>query len=752
MLGKIVEIIQQWVSRFRPQPPRNKHGIDQFDWFPTEGESTAPNGDSSEEIPSDPRTNTSLPADPSPTQPVAIYTTLAFYGLVLSAYGAYISKLTDNRDDAQDDVPIDRDTGPKAPRRHGGRRSSADIKSSRSEDRRQIKPPVIRRPEIICRKAHGSLQWELALSADDAYQVNTVEQDSESLDLLDGVCCLSSFAGSLTIAFADGGSTRFPLFEGKPLIFKLRKNWQGEGRKVRGIMRGHFIVIAPREWKRTGHVPVEPEGCRDADFVAHYFYRSKGGPVGDPGGFVGHDLPLVRSGFELSGVRVFDDSDEGELFVGTAPKLNPASAVVWARIGEEKKDGWKGKNFKPAKRSLAEVLNDRQGRFFVRVYDRQEKRLDSGEFRYLRDLQEIRVNGRPYTENTLLVPASTGHSPTDVQFLSSDGRIILPSLKTDGTHAAVKPNGTVVVTPHPDGDRMSCTLDSGAGSVDTIVRLPLIWWRIGQEHGESDEWRDTPPVMTRKEFRKHANADVTVQLRLPPRINSVSVGFDQELDRTYRPSKKTGDTEIGLTDFLDYSQIDQRLNDDASLNVHLGEGEAVLTLVRVSADPVPTIVSFRSKPTAVVAGETATLRWITRNAESNSVAIAGIGPVGPIGSMSVEPTETTTFTLRLTSPGMDAVKKDVTVTVRSLPRTGRKRNRKIGRVVSASMTKGIVVAVDRLVAHPLYKKTIRRTSKLMAHDEENACRVGDKVLIEETRPLSKRKRWTLVRVVEKAKE
>lgn len=83
----------------------------------------------------------------------------------------------------------------------------------------------------------------------------------------------------------------------------------------------------------------------------------------------------------------------------------------------------------------------------------------------------------------------------------------------------------------------------------------------------------------------------------------------------------------------------------------------------------------------------------------------------------------------------------------------RKRNsvRKSGRVVSAGMTKGVVVAVDRLVTHPLYKKTIRRTSKFMAHDEENKCQVGDKVLIEETRPLSKRKRWNVVQVVEKAK-
>ncbi len=87
----------------------------------------------------------------------------------------------------------------------------------------------------------------------------------------------------------------------------------------------------------------------------------------------------------------------------------------------------------------------------------------------------------------------------------------------------------------------------------------------------------------------------------------------------------------------------------------------------------------------------------------------------------------------------------------SVERRAQKRNRRTGRVVSAAMTKGIVVAVDRLVAHPLYKKTLRRTNKLMAHDEQNECRAGDKVLIEETRPLSKRKRWTLVRVVEKAK-
>jgi len=66
------------------------------------------------------------------------------------------------------------------------------------------------------------------------------------------------------------------------------------------------------------------------------------------------------------------------------------------------------------------------------------------------------------------------------------------------------------------------------------------------------------------------------------------------------------------------------------------------------------------------------------------------------------------------------------------------------------MTKSIVVAVERLVKHPVYKKYIKKTSKFMAHDEENQAHVGDLVKIMETRPLSKRKRWRLVEVLERA--
>ncbi|MCH6558751.1 30S ribosomal protein S17 [candidate division KSB1 bacterium] len=80
-----------------------------------------------------------------------------------------------------------------------------------------------------------------------------------------------------------------------------------------------------------------------------------------------------------------------------------------------------------------------------------------------------------------------------------------------------------------------------------------------------------------------------------------------------------------------------------------------------------------------------------------------------------------------------------------------RRKSKVGSVVSSKMNKSIVVSVERLVRHPLYGKYFRKTSKFMAHDEENQCRVGDTVKIVETRPLSKLKRWRLVEVVEKAK-
>ena len=90
------------------------------------------------------------------------------------------------------------------------------------------------------------------------------------------------------------------------------------------------------------------------------------------------------------------------------------------------------------------------------------------------------------------------------------------------------------------------------------------------------------------------------------------------------------------------------------------------------------------------------------------------------------------------------------IDVASKPASQTQRTQKVGKVVSDSMDKTVVVSVDYVRRHPLYHKRITRTSKFMAHDEQNTCKVGDIVRIEETRPLSKRKNWIVREIIERS--
>ena len=410
--------------------------------------------------------------------------------------------------------------------------------------------------------------------------------------MVNGECCLSPFTGRLSIVFEDDERDEFPMFDGKPLIFKQRNRWTGDGRKVNGITTGHFVVIAPNKWERTGRVPVEPEGCADASFSAHYFFRDNSDSWEDIGNFRECEIASIASGLALNGECIFDDSIDGELFVGSVPNLTISQDIVWIRVGAEGKNGWKGENFKPAEQNLAEVLGRRQGRFFVRVYNDELKLLDSCEFRYLRNLKEIHVNNKPYTEHTILAPSPTGHLPTEVRFISADGASIHPILPTEVVHAKLE-RGNLVVEPHPSGDDISFALESDTDRVDIVLHLPRIWWRMERDAIEDGVWRDAPLAMTRPEFREYADVNTTIRLRLPRRIMSVRVGFGDELDRVYGTEKEeTTDRSllaIPLADFVDYSQIDQRLNEDALLNVEC-DG-TTLTLIR----PASSIKSYRKR-------------------------------------------------------------------------------------------------------------------------------------------------------------
>lgn len=98
---------------------------------------------------------------------------------------------------------------------------------------------------------------------------------------------------------------------------------------------------------------------------------------------------------------------------------------------------------------------------------------------------------------------------------------------------------------------------------------------------------------------------------------------------------------------------------------------------------------------------------------------------------------------------METINEQVQVSTSGEYVPGRKKIRQ-GKVVSNKMNKSIVVAIERQVVHPLYRKYYKQTKKVMAHDEENTCNIGDVVRVIESRPLSAKKRWSLIEIIERA--
>ena len=479
------------------------------------------------------------------------------------------------------------------PREIGGRRDRP-----RPNPNRQTRQSPSSRPELVCRRVPGSTRWEILLTTDEDCQLAAVHFEGTPLDFTDGQCPVPSLNGRLTASYQDGHEHTIPLFDGEPLIFKLRKNWAGEGPRTSRITRGHFIVIAPRTWRRRGHAPVEDDGLTDPAFRAHYFHRDPTVSDEAVGGFdEWSDSASVAAGIELTGQRIFDDSDDGELFVGDPPGLSLSPDIQWARVGKEAIDGW-GTNFRPHVESLPEVLGEREGRFFLRVYDSELRMLDSVAFRHLSNLRQIHVNGADYAQDTALIPASGGHVTATVRFVGPDGSTLSPVLPV-GAHQQALPSGAIQVPPYPDADRMTCGLAAAAGDVNVVVDLPRIWWRLEDGYLDPGQWRDTPLVMTREEFRSHARASTFISL-LSKRQASVRVGFDRELDQPYRRALDDERIAIPLSHFDDHVQIDQRLYDDARLNV--AWAGAIVPLILVSADPMPEVVSFTADPGTIISG------------------------------------------------------------------------------------------------------------------------------------------------------
>ena len=310
----------------------------------------------------------------------------------------------------------------------GGRRNGG---KSGPESGTSPAPPARnpRRVELICRRNRKNL-WSIVLVISDPNDATKVMHNGVSLEQRDSEFVLSRFDGNVCIHYRDNTCKVQPLSGNKPIFFKFRNNWEGDGRKIARITKGHFIGIAHCDRKRTGPEPVECEECVDPNFMAHYFFCDPDTSTNEVGGFVGYNKGFGKTHVTLKGESVFDDSGQGTLFRDSPPSLCNRNDVSWVRVGEERKGGWGGKNFKPNRESsLQDILEDREGRFFVRIYDDENSMLDSADFRYLKNLKAIRVNGKEYNDSTILSPSPNGYRKTRIEFVNIDDSIIPPVLQ-----------------------------------------------------------------------------------------------------------------------------------------------------------------------------------------------------------------------------------------------------------------------------------------------------------------------------------
>ena len=472
-----------------------------------------------------------------------------------------------------------------------GKRGPKPQKTSQSYRHKRIRPP-----ELICRRYPGDTHYEIELDVKE-YKVTGVYQNGKSLTREANRYKLSNYSGHLDIKYENGNPYGIPLFnDNKPLIFKLNKEWDGIGRRLKGVTRGYFLVFAPSEWRWGGKPLHNPELCSNGTFKAHFVYRDDEEDLPDfYEGSIRHILP-IKDAIKLSGEPLFDDSHHGPLHTGDVPNLKHPDNITWIRVGDEYPGSWKGENFKPDEADLEEMLAGRQGRFYIRIYDEKIDLLDGIDFRYQQSLKKILINGNLYTQDTVLLPdLAKGHSSARLQFIDMTGRSIQPSLKKDNPYVTVNiESGIVLVKPHPDADKIVCSLSTDRNQADITINLPRIWWRLKNDK----KWRDIPWEFTRTEFLKKSKEDVIVKLRLPSNIECVKVGFDQKLDRSYPKRKilKNDYTELDLNmgAFKFNKLLHEHIDTDISLNIQCLGREfttPLITLVQVSRDPDPLLES-----------------------------------------------------------------------------------------------------------------------------------------------------------------
>lgn len=533
------------------------------------------------------------------------------------------SKSTESVSGSQDPTP-EPTQNTKNPQKKPSNRPGIRGRRPKKESGLAQKLPPETKPKLICRETCSHSQWQILLVLPQSENTDVSQEDSELSRNNSGEYPLSYFTKEITWS-QNGGNETIKLFDGAyPLIFKLHKKWKDDGRKVKEIFDGYYVVFVPQEWQREGHVPIEPSRCSDNTFSAHYFCSDG---TDEPGGFNECASFFSQKRFSLEDRTIADDSDHGDLYVGTPPELvdiNDWQDVSWVRVGEEGGGKW-GENFKPTESNFttAKVLANREGRFYVRIYDEDVHLMHGIDFRYLADLEAILVNGVPYSPENIIAPTdSNGHTETTIQFVGN------VQAKSDTPDIAVDENNMASIARNPVLDETNWTLTGNNRRIKVRIHLPRIWWRLDNADSDSGEWHDKAFEMSRDEFRENRGEKIVV--RLPVATTEISVGFgtfDQyEGARKYHAELnndgKTKQVKLQLRDFCDHIEVSEYSPRGSNLQIRCHD--AIFSVVRILPDAPPQKPKPDAPPQKPKTG-VATLRPATKNKRFSRAELAEAG-------------------------------------------------------------------------------------------------------------------------------
>ncbi len=449
-------------------------------------------------------------------------------------------------------------------------------------------PPLSKPTEkasLRCRETAGAWEIFVALPEDrEAVKASYVE-DELGLDILDdNEIRLIRYDGVVSVRY-ENDDDLIQLADAsmdKPLFFRMRRNWEGEGWLVNNPSAGYILAIAPQgytgEWGNV-ESDIEPEDCGDSNFQARFLFL-EGAPPG------------AITPMRLEGATLRDDSDtahHGELYIGAPPELSVdpqiSVAVIVEETGERADNKWV-QDFQPHNQSIMSVLDGREGRLSVRTY-LDGTRQDTRTFRYFPGLSRITLDGQPhaaYADTVAFPDKGDGtHRAIELRFVADNDDLLRPTEAKATVAAATEPAdlqitdaGVVVIPPLPSIDAVKCEFPNRA--LITLA-LPRVWWRKTGPDGAVGDWSGAVFSIPRSEFAK-----TRLVIKTPTWVSSISMGFGDKTDSEF--SAVRGKARVELISFENAEELEgtRTLEEDLLLNIRINGQSA--PIVRVLADPI----------------------------------------------------------------------------------------------------------------------------------------------------------------------